>query len=74
LHACEDFNLPGITWIRNNETTTFRGIINDKVRIIGHQYEFLNFYQNKGIKNKNGTILDLVFSNRFLNIEPVPAL
>lgn len=67
---CEDFNLPGVTWIRNNETTTFSGTINDKVRIIGHQYAFLNFVQNNEVRNNNGAILDLVLSNYILNIEP----
>lgn len=59
------FNLPGVPWIRdiNNETTTFCSMINDKVRIIGHQYAFLNFIQNNEVRNKYGALLELVFSN-----------
>jgi len=70
--VCGNFNLPSVTWIRNNETTTFSVTINEKVRIIGHQYAFLNFIQNNMVRNNNGAILDLVFSNCILNIETAP--
>lgn len=45
-------------------------MINDKVRIIGRQYAFLNFVQNNEVRNKYGALLNLEFSNRILNIEP----
>lgn len=49
----------------------FSSTINDKVRVIGHQYALLNLTQNNEIRNQNDALLDLLFSGSPLSVEPV---
>lgn len=41
--VCGDFNLLGVNWNKNYESLLVSGIINDKVRLIDHQYALLQF-------------------------------
>lgn len=59
--VCGDFNLPGVIWDKKEDNLIFKGKINDKVRVIGDKYAFLNLAQNNVIKHKMVLFLTLCF-------------